>query len=330
MRMRINRESGGRRVQVQIVTYNSASLIVPCLQAIIRQTEPSERVLVIDNASSDSTVTLVKDIKGVELITLPENNGYAGGHNVGFFVAINAGVEYVVTVNPDTMLSETYVSRVLDSFAETRKVGGSTGKLVRQQGDGYLIDTTGLYMGWFFHVKDRDRGLADETLAQGPSVVWGICGAAAAYSVEMLRDIEHNGQIFDEKFFVYKEDVDLCWRARRRGWQFWYNADAMGTHRRGWLTGNSKTSVAISHSFVNQIALLIRHVPRLSPMLILAIMIEFARWLRLLVSRRAVAFHICRMIKSQWTYQWAERRRLRTMDSVGQGELLRIQRPGPA
>lgn len=306
MKMRI--EGPGRPlVQVQIVTYNSESHIGRCLQSLAKQTAVIDRVLVIDNASTDSTTAIVR-AANVPVLQMERNVGYAAGHNQGFRRAIEHGMDVVVTLNPDVELDPQYIEIAVESLWKDPRCGAVTGKLIRPNG---LIDSAGLEMQAFYHVRDRGAGQSDDGRWARPGAVWGVCGAAAVYRVQMLRDIAlANGDIFDESFFIYKEDVELCWRATRAGWGFWYEPRAVAVHVRGWRRGSRVREVAAAHSFANQIALLIRHVPNVSLGLLSAVFVELTRYVWLAITRPRVWARTTRFIAKQWKHHWRVRREL--------------------
>lgn len=315
-------------VQIQIVTYNSAPYLGRCLQSIQRQSLLPDRVVVIDNASSDDFMSAALEyVPSADVITLPQNVGYAAAHNIGFELAMDAGVEWVLTVNPDSELANDYVAQILAEAVYIPNCGGVSGKLVRSRstasvGTGLILDSAGLEMQRLFHVRDIGSGKADIPTYQEKARVWGISGAAALYNVSMLQDVCLNGDVFDERFFVYKEDVDLCWRAQRRGWQFWYIPSAMAYHARGWGLHNKVLPLAASHSFANQVALLLRHVPSFDIWVAFAVIVEVFRWTLMLVRYPQVAVKALGLILRNYRYQLRIRCELKLADRVG-GEVLR-------
>lgn len=330
--MHTNNDTLNPRVQVQIVTHNSRDIIVKCLESVFGQADHVARVVVVDNSSNDDTADLVEQMyPHVLLVRESENKGYAAGHNIGFRLAKVDALEYILTLNPDVELGLGYVSRLLEEIKTNEGVGGITGKLLRHESDDVgrrIIDSTGLVMHRFFHVRDRDAGFWDEDRKKDAENVWGVCGAAALYSMTMLKDVEHDDTVLDEVFFIYKEDVDLCWRAKRRNWIFRYVPDAVAVHRRSWTKGKRMQGLVTSHSFVNQVALLIRHVPKISVNLLLSVFVELARYLLLVATQPKVAIRIAQLMRSSWHYNWRERNRLRQRDLVKERVLNDISHIG--
>lgn len=221
---------------VCIVTYNSESDIERCLQAVLRQSYPIERVVVVDNASSDGTRDVVRRFDSpVELIANEVNNGFAGGQNQAIG---HTQTDYVLVLNPDVELHPDYLSRIIDYMERHPRTGSATGRLVLAS-DRNVIDSTGIEMGKSRKAWDRGAGEQASQWRQSGDV-FGVSGAASVYSRRMIADISMDGQFFDEAFFAYKEDVDVAWRARQLGWQSYYVAEAEAVHERGWKYSGRK------------------------------------------------------------------------------------------
>ncbi|UJF34272.1 glycosyltransferase family 2 protein [Paenibacillus hexagrammi] len=224
-------------VTVHIVTYNSAEHIDECLQAVVSQTYPIKQIIVIDNNSVDYTKEILRKwIKKCEIVYNSRNNGFAGGHNQAIRMSDS---DYCLVLNPDLIIKEDFIERLVASFGFDTQIGSACGKLLLK-GNKKQIDSTGLVIN-----KARrafDRGVHEpEDVYSIAEEVFGVSGAAAMYSREMIDQISIKGQFFDEDFFAYKEDVDIAWRARLMGWKAYFNPKAIGYHERGWKQGERKT-----------------------------------------------------------------------------------------
>lgn len=298
-------------VQLQIVTYNSASVIRECLIHVFDQSRVPDRVIVIDNGSSDRTVEIVEGLSlPVEVIENTANQGYAAAHNQGFETALQDEYDYVLTLNPDVRLTAEYVAHILRTASQVNeRIGGYTGLLLRSpdaRGDQY-IDSTGIEPGHFYHARDRGQG--ETPLRRSyDSHVWGICGAAAVYTHDLLKDLQAQGEMFDETFFLYKEDVELCYRAHRMGYGFHYVSDAVAIHDRGWKPGQRRTGEAAARSFANQIAVLLTYGERRSLEYGMAVIIEALRWLLMCIRDVRMALAAARFIRSHWRHSLDKRK----------------------
>jgi len=214
------------KVAVNIVTFNSARDIRACLQSLQQQTFSGFRIHVLDNASSDDTVDLVRSYD-VDLLQSRSNVGFAKAHNdlIRSFPA-----EYVLILNPDAILRPGFLSRIVSALEARPDAASATGKLLRM--DGKTIDSTGIVM--LRNQRHLDRGAGEPDLGQYDQCedVFGPSGAAALYRMEALRDVCFDGQYFDEDFFAYREDADLAWRCRLMGWNSIYVPSAVALHAR--------------------------------------------------------------------------------------------------
>ncbi len=213
-------------VSVQIVTFNSASDIVRCLESVARQTYENIRVRVLDNASEDNSVELLDDFD-VDIVRSETNVGFASGHNR---LARDYPAPYVLFLNPDTILEPTFVEELVRALEDAPRVGSATGKLLRM--DGITLDSTGITMTANQRHLDRGAGESDEGQYESPGPVFGPSGAAAMYRYACLEDAAIEGSFFDEDFFTYREDADLAWRCCLLGWDSQYVPKAVGRHRR--------------------------------------------------------------------------------------------------
>lgn len=275
-----------KTVSVHIVTYNSADDIIDCLQAVIAQNYPVDQIVVVDNASTDESADKVRafyqqfnsdsvhsslkdhevmiserETKQFPTLLLLENKlntGFAPAHNQAI---AETGTDYVLVLNPDLTLAPDYISRLIEKMESNPNIGSATGKLLLKADHG-LVDSTGLRMNSARRAFDRGAGESAEQWTQsGP--VFGVSGAAALYSRQMINDISVNGEFFDADFFAYKEDVDVAWRAQLLGWQGYYDAEAIGYHERGWKTsGRTSKSLFIRRiSYINRYKMLYKNEP---------------------------------------------------------------------
>ncbi len=221
------------KTAVHIVTYNHAHLIDACLRPL---RDLKVEVCVIDNASSDDTAERVRQA-GYPCIVNHENRGYAAAHNQAIR---QTSSEYILTLNPDVVLQPGFIAALEQALDANPEVGSAAACLLRVEAldvAPVAIDGVGLYMR-----RNRRQGLLcdGEPLANRPTeprTILGPDGAAAFYRRAMLEDIAVDGEIFDEDFFIHKEDVDICWRALLRGWQALYVPQAVGWHIRSFRPG---------------------------------------------------------------------------------------------
>ncbi|WEG13301.1 glycosyltransferase family 2 protein [Pullulanibacillus sp. KACC 23026] len=243
-------------ISVHIVTFNSASCILPCLESVLHQNCLIDRIIIVDNQSTDGTIGMILEWQqshpelDLTLIRQPINIGFAPAHNAAI---LESQTDYVLVLNPDVVLTETYVSEILDKMERSPEIGSATGKLYRDL-EKRILDSTGLRIKKNRRVFDRgaeeiDDGQWDEQLD-----VFGVSGAAAVYRRRMIDQLMWKNEFFDEDFFAYKEDVDVAWRAQLLGWKAAFVPDAIALHARGWKEGSRKEVPVFirRHSYINR------------------------------------------------------------------------------
>ncbi|TVX97059.1 glycosyltransferase family 2 protein [Cohnella terricola] len=245
-------------VSVCIVTYNSANYIRACLQGIKLQSWPNLKIIVVDNASSDNTVEIIDSIDlNVRIIANRDNMGFAGGQNQAIS---SSSSDYVLVLNPDVVLDPDYVKKLVERLELDSLLGSTTGCLTLADNP-KLIDSTGLEMNWTRKAVERGADQALDNYCEACQV-FGVSGAAAMYSRKMINEISIEGQLFDEDFFAYKEDVDVAWRAGLLGWKAWYEPTAKGSHVRQWRVNSDRKQIALKirrHSYQNRYLMILKN-----------------------------------------------------------------------
>jgi GT2 family glycosyltransferase len=216
-----------KRVAVNIVTFNSAGDIKACLESLQQQTFRDFEIHILDNASGDDTVKLIEPFDIDYLVRSPVNTGFCKAHNE---LAHRFPSEYVLFLNPDTILKPTFIEELITAIDDRPDAASACGKLLRM--DGMTIDSTGIVM--FREQRHLDRGAGEPDLGQHDKAddIFGPSCAAALYRRKALEDTAIEGQYFDEDFFAYREDADLAWRCRLLGWNAIYVPGAVALHRR--------------------------------------------------------------------------------------------------
>lgn len=243
------------RVAINIVTYNSATTIDACLQGLFRQEYRDFEVSVIDNASRDDTVARVHrwQDRGVRLTVNERNEYFSRAHNCAID---QTNSEFVLALNPDVVIQPDYLSYVLRAFDRSPRVGSVNGKLLlfkagamnpetlslRASADD-LIDGAGLMMYRSRRPYLRGNRMPGWKSCLRPQYIFGADAACGAYRRRMLEDVNIGGEYFDEDFVIYREDVDLAWRAQLLGWDSFYVPQAVGYHVRGFHLGQDRRAV---------------------------------------------------------------------------------------
>lgn len=224
-----------RNVTIIVVTYESARFLPGCFESITALEGLEAEIVVVDNASSDESRSIVAAM-------LPHARLISNENNRGFAAAVNQGIaassaEFVLLLNPDCRLEPDYALQLIDALRGRESAFGSaTGKLLRAEGDSMkatsVVDSKGIRMTRNGRHLDIDSGEIDVAGTGTPGEVFGVSGAAALLRRRMLEDVAIDGEVLDEDFFTWREDADLAWRARLFGWRALFVPTAVGYHVR--------------------------------------------------------------------------------------------------
>jgi len=222
-------------VSVTIVTWNSAQYLKECLASLAQQDCRDFEVVIVDNASSDQTRKILRDVESRWRVIYNDSNaGFAAGQNQA--IAASAG-EWVLCLNPDVLLSPDFISALVRAGETHPEAGSLCGKLLRwdaaaQRHRTKIIDSTGIFFTRNMRHLDRGAEEVDSGQYERMQYVFGATGAAAMFRRDFIRSVSVEGEFFDEEFFAFREDADLAWRAQLMGWKCFYVPSAVAWHVR--------------------------------------------------------------------------------------------------
>jgi len=224
-----------KRVSIVILTYNSQNDIVPCLKSLLADNTPEKEILIIDNASRDRSVEIVRRMfPQVRVIENATNRGVAAGWNQGWRATTG---EFVVFINPDTEMAPDWLEQIKAAFAEYEEADVIGIKLLYP--DGKTIQHGGLYFhpnAQSYHraAHEEDRGQVD-TIEPVPAVT----GAVLAVRRSALECFGG----FDEDYFpAYFEEADLCYRVNAAGRKVLYVPTAVAVHHESATLGTESAA----------------------------------------------------------------------------------------
>lgn len=223
-------------VSIIIVNWNTREMLSDCLASIYRHTEKGTfEVIVVDNASSDGSAEMVaRDYPQVVLLRNDRNLGFAAANNQGIRIAKG---RYVLLLNSDTLVHEGSVEKSLrfaDQHADTAVVGchvksrDGTTQYTCYTFPGLL--NVFLSLSRLSAVFPRNRFFGRYRLTWWDhDAVQQVDAVAGCFMLVRRRAVEEVGPL-SERYFMYAEDVDWCWRFRQGGWKTMFTPDAAITH----------------------------------------------------------------------------------------------------
>jgi GT2 family glycosyltransferase len=222
-----------------IVSWNTKERLRRCLRSIWRtNVETAFEVIVVDNASSDSSADCVEgEFPQINVIRNDKNLGFARAANQAIIMARG---DLIMLLNPDTVVHDKTIDRLVAFASEHPDIGIIGCKIVNEDGTlqhscrRFPTPVVGLFRNTFLgrlfpHNRFTTRYLMDDWDHENIREVDWVSGACMVIRREALSEIG----VLDERYFMYCEDLDLCFRAHNAGWKIFYYPRAIVTHRKG-------------------------------------------------------------------------------------------------
>lgn len=264
------------RFSIIIPNYNGQDFLESCIASILSQDFSDYEIILVDNASVDQSVELVRTrFPSVRIVGNKENRGYAGGCNDGI---ANSSGEYCLFLNTDTILEHTFLSYVHTAILAKPEYGMYAPKILYPDGTLQAAGSSASLSGSSW---ERGRGTKKDPAYDIPCEVFGPYGAAAIFSRELLTITGG----FDDDFFLFVEETDLTFRGRLAGYRCWYMPEAVVTHYHGGTAGRS-SDMALYYLHRNVIWYVIKDFPLF--LLIFSFPIIFGRQILVLL------YYICK------------------------------------
>lgn len=240
-------------VTVVIVNFNSGALLAECLKHLYAQSIRPEKIVVVDNDSSDSSADAAELFSDVVLYKLTKNLGFAGGNN---FALERSDTDFIALLNPDAFPEPNWLEHLLAAAAQfpevvafgSRQLCNENSTLIDGIGDRYH------FSGLVWRDRHGMRQLPKDLKLQE---IFSPCAAAALYRRQALADV---GQ-FDEDYFCYVEDVDLGFRLRLAGHKSMYVPNAVVRHVGSATTGGQRSDFSVYYGHRNLVWTFVKNMP---------------------------------------------------------------------
>lgn len=247
----VNASAEAGLVAVVIVNYRSAQLTFDCLCSLAVERaagRPADlKVVVVDNDSGDAEpIEAAVAEQGwsdwVKVVRAPYNGGFGYGNNLGVAVARQAwGARWVHFLNPDTLVRSGAIISLRDFLATHPRAAMAGGRFLNGDGSAWsyafhfpgLISEVehGVALGLFSRLFRRQA--VPQVMGDQPEHIDWVSGASVMVRASVFEELRG----FDEGFFLYFEETDLCLRARQAGWETWYVPGSLVMHIAGQSTG---------------------------------------------------------------------------------------------
>lgn len=241
-------------LSIIILNYNTKELTSKCVRSLINlyreQIERKEfELILVDNNSSDGSIQSFEKIKFIKLVKNKENYGFSKGNNIG---TKKTQGEYILFLNSDTRIENQGLIKMIDFLQRNPKVGVLGGKLVNPDGSQQascgnfysLINLPLIFSEWIGFRKKPTKI---------QNVDW-VSGGSMMIRRELFEELKG----FDENFFMYMEDMELCFRVKKRGFQTFFFPDIKIIHQE---LGSSDRSFAVNQIYKGILYFFRKHKP---------------------------------------------------------------------
>jgi len=231
-------------LDVVIVSWRCEDLLRRCLTSL--RDHPASlpmRIQVVDNASNDGTAEMVAaEFPEVELTVNGENLGFSAANNVALR---RARAEFCLILNPDTRLTDGALDTLLELLASKPGVGICGPRLERADGsfDHASRRTFPTTLSALGHFSGIGRRLSSGPLAayRAPQVERGRVDAVNGAFMLIRRAALDEVGLFDESYWMYMEDLDLCYRFKQAGWEIWFEPGVTVVHEKAGTSGPERS-----------------------------------------------------------------------------------------
>ena len=236
------------RVTVVVVTFNSADVIADCLGSIELHA-PDAPAIVVDNASDDDSADIARRTEAVTVMRSETNEGFSKANNRALALVDS---EFALILNPDARLTSSTIPELL-AAADRHPTGAAFGpRTVHEDGRPQVSFGPDLSPLSEYRQRKLMKGVkagaasaleAWRQASESEREVDWVSGSCALLRMEPLRAVD----FFDERYFLYEEDADLCLRLRKAGSSVWFAPGAVVVHELG--TSMEKTSARAREAY---------------------------------------------------------------------------------
>lgn len=219
-------------VSVIIPNFNGIGFIEPCLKSVLASDYSNIEVVVIDNASTDASLELIKEKfsndSRINIIINKKSLGPTKARNIGIE---NSKGKYIAFIDNDTEVDRGWLKELVKIFEEDNSIGAAQSKLLLNK---KTIDSCGHFLSITGFPYEIGSGECDSGQYNNPREIFGAKSAA----MFVRRDVLKKAGYFDEDYFMHSEETDLCWRIWLNNYRIIYAPGSIVYHKRGGSLNN--------------------------------------------------------------------------------------------
>lgn len=240
-------------VAVVIVNWNSGTLLAQCVQHLQAQTVQPDCILLIDNASTDTSLEQLPTWSPLTILRMDSNLGFAAANN---YAIAQCQTEYVALLNPDAFAAPDWLEQLLKA-AHAHPQAAAFGSRQLCYEDPTRLDGIGDCYHWSGMAWREGHGKTQQAHHLIDGAIFAPCAAAALYRRSALAVAGS----FDENYFCYMEDIDLGFRLQLAGYTARYVSSAVVQHVGSATSGGRHSDFSVFHGHRNMVWTFVKNMP---------------------------------------------------------------------
>lgn len=218
-----------KKITILIITHNGRKYISDCLSSVTDSNYPKDliKIIVVDNGSTDSTIDFVREkYPQVKIVENRKNLGFAEANNQGHYLAQKNRSDYLVLLNQDTIVNRDWLTRLIELADSDNKIAVVQPKIMLypQKDRINSLGNSTHFLGFSYCNKYKEKDSQDVV---APVELPHASGAACLIRMSVIKKAD----LFDDRLFMYYEDVDLGWRLNLAGYKVMLEPKAVVYHK---------------------------------------------------------------------------------------------------
>lgn len=264
-------------VGIVIVNYNGEQFQNECIASLLESVYKDFKIIIVDNGSTDNSMQKLSDFKTDKIVTIynKENLGVASGNNIGIKESISLGCEYTLLLNNDTVVEPDFLLKLIE-----------TKKDIVSPKINFYIDKNKI---WFYGGKFKKFKGTVKHFSYGKEKEKKIskCKYAPTCCLLIKNSIFDKIGLFDERYFLYYDDVDFCYRLMKNKINIWLCNNSVIYHKVSMSSGGTASPMSVYYNNRNRL------------FFIKKMKINFIAYLYSLITRKIIIF----LKKDKWVKQ---------------------------
>lgn len=241
------------KVDIILLNYNGYKDTIECIKSLKNISYKNLDIIIVDNNSTDYSekiiLEFIKNDKNIKFIQTYKNLGFSGGNNIGIKLSLEKKSDYICLLNNDTVVEPDFLEPLIDIMEKDKSIGITSGKIMYYDeptkiwcAGGYIDEIKAC--GYHYGRDEIDNGKFDNNRE-----VTDLPGCLQLIRAEVFEKIG----LYEEKYFLYMEDTDFCYRANKAGYKLIYVSSSKIYHKVSSSTGGQNSPTHLYYMARNRL-----------------------------------------------------------------------------